>query len=75
MSKMNNPAEGGRRLYNPRGGRPPLDVDFMAVCNAVREAQDGSGESITAVAKRFGVSRVWSHKWIYPVIGTRNHDA
>ena len=43
--------------YNPRGGRPPLDVDFVAVCDAVREAWAGSGETVTSIAARFGVSR------------------
>ena len=67
MSTRNNPAEGGRRPYNPRGGRPPLDVDFMAVCDAVREALDGNGETITAIALRFRVSRGWLHTHVFPV--------
>ena len=32
--------------YNPRGGRPPLDVDFVAVCDAIRGAWAGSGETV-----------------------------
>ena len=34
--------------YNRRGGRPPLDVDFKAVCDAVQRAWSGS-ETITEV--------------------------
>ena len=34
------------RHYNQRGGRPALDVDFVAVCDAVLEAWNGSGETI-----------------------------
>ncbi len=59
---QNHPPRGYRRC----GGRPPLDVDFVAVCDAVLMAWNGSGESITAIALRFGVSRGWIHKWVYP---------
>ena len=58
----------GTRGYNQRGGRPPLDVDFKAVCNAVQEAWNGSGETITEIAERFGVSRGWIWKWVYPAL-------
>ena len=58
---------GGRR-YNPRGGRPGLNVDFVAVCNAVTGAWSGSGETITEISERFGVSRGWIHKWVYPAL-------
>ena len=54
--------------YNHRGGRPPLDVDFRAVCDAVLGAWNGSGETITDVSGRVGVSRGWIHKWVYPVL-------
>ena len=54
--------------YNPRGGRPPLDVDFVAVCDAIRGAWAGDGETVTSIAARFGVSRGWIHKWVYPVL-------
>ena len=47
-------------------GRPPLDVDFVAVCDAIRGAWAGSGETVTSIAARFGVSRGWIHKWVYP---------
>ena len=50
------------------GGRPGLVVDFTAVCDAVQEARKGSGETITDVATRFGVSRGWVHKWVYPAL-------
>ncbi len=57
--------------YNPRGGRPPLDVDFVAVCDAIRGAWAGSGETVTSIAARFGVSRGWIHKWVYPELGDK----
>jgi len=57
--------------YNPRGGRPPLDVDFVAVCDAIRGAWAGSGETVTSIAVTFGSKiRVWwicnkgpAHEW------------
>ena len=58
----------GKIGYNRLGGRPPLNVDFGAVCDAVRGAKNGSGETITEVAARFGVSRGWIWKWIYPAL-------
>ena len=59
-----------QRQYNRLGGgRPGLGVDFRAVCDAVLQAKNGSGETITDVATRFGVSRGWIHKWVYPVLG------
>ena len=58
----------GSRQYNRVGGRPGLNVDFKAVCDAVLTARSGSGETITEVATRFGVSRGWIHKWIYPYL-------
>ena len=56
------------RQYNRLGGRPGLTVDFKAVCDAVLQARNDSGETITDVATRFGVSRGWIHKWVYPVL-------
>ncbi len=56
------------RGYHRRGGRPGLEVDFMAVCDAVMEAWAGSGDTITGVAARFGVSRGWIHKWVCPAL-------
>ena len=58
----------GKRKYNRRGGLPGLDVDFKAVCDAVQGAWRGNGETVTEVATRFGVSREWIHKWVYPAI-------
>lgn len=52
--------------YRRRGGRPELNVDFMAVCDAVSRALNGDSETITAIAERFGVSRGWIHKWVCP---------
>ncbi len=40
------------RGYHRRGGRPGLEVDFMAVYDAVREAWAGNGDTITGVAAR-----------------------
>ena len=56
----------GQRQYNRLGGRPGLTVDFEAVCDATLMARNGSGETITDIATRFGVSRGWIHKWVYP---------
>ncbi len=58
----------GERKYNRRGGRPGLNVDFVAVCGAVTKARNGSGETMTDIASRFGVSRAWIHKHIYPAL-------
>jgi len=60
------------RGYRPRGGRPPLDVDFEAVYDAVLGVHQGNGETITSVATRFGVSRAWIHKHVYPEIDVRD---
>ena len=56
------------RGYNRRGGRPGLNVDFVAVCDVVRAARKGSGETMTSIALRFGVSRGWLHKHVYPAL-------
>ena len=42
-----------------------MEVDFVAVCDAVLMAWNGGGESITDIALRFGVSRGWIRKWVY----------
>ncbi len=47
---------------------PGLTVDFKAVCDATLMARNGSGETITDIANRFGVSRGWIHKWVYPLL-------
>ena len=60
----------GTREDNQRaGGRPPLYEDFVAVCDAVLGAWSGSGETVTEIAERFGVSRGWIWKWVYPALG------
>jgi hypothetical protein len=61
-----------RQGYRPRGGRPPLDVDILAISDAVRKAWAGGGETISAIALRFGVSRGWIHSNVYPVLGCRS---
>ena len=43
-------------------------MDFMAVYDAAREARMENGETMTDVAGRFGVSRAWLHKWVYPAL-------
>ena len=57
-----------QRKYNRLGGRPGLNVDFRAVCDAVLGAWQGNGETITDVAARFGVSRGWIYKHVYPIL-------
>ena len=57
-----------KRGYSQRGGRPGLNADFMAVCAVVREARMENGETMSDVAGRFGVSRAWLHKWVYPAL-------
>jgi transposase len=42
--------------------------NHKAVCDAILQARNGSGETITDVATRFGVSRGWIYKWVYPVL-------
>ena len=57
-----------QRQYNRLCGRPGLGVDFTAICDAFLQARNGSGETISDVATRFGVSRGWIYKWVYPVL-------
>ena len=56
------------RGYRQRGGRPGLNVDFVAVCDAVTGARKGSGETMSDISDRFKVSRAWLHKWVYPAL-------
>ena len=56
------------RGYRQRGCRPGLNVDFVAVCDAVQGARNGNGETVTDVAWRLGVSRAWICKWVYPAL-------
>ena len=56
----------GTREDNQRGGRPGLDVDFAAVCDPVRGVWNGSWETVTDIAERFGVSKEWTWEWVYP---------
>ena len=56
------------RGYSQRGGRPGVNADFMAVCDAVQAARNGNGETMTDIACRFSVSRGWLHKWVYPAL-------
>jgi hypothetical protein len=57
-----------KRVYPTCEGRPGLNVDFRAVCDAVQGARNGNGETITDVACLFGVSRGWIWKWVYPAL-------
>jgi len=62
----------GGQPPNPRvfpTWRPPrANVDFKAVCDAVLKARNGSGETMIDIAARFGVSRGWLHKWVFPAL-------
>ena len=42
----------------------------MAIYDADREAWKSDGETITAIAARFGVSRGWIYKWVYPALAS-----
>lgn len=48
-------------------GRPPLDVDIVRVCDAIRMGGNRRG-LITRVAKQFGCSPGWIHKWVIPIL-------
>ena len=52
-----------KRGYSQRGDHPGLNVDFVAVCDAVQEARKENGQTMSDVAERFGVSRGWLWKW------------
>lgn len=54
------------REYNRRGDRPGLNVDFVVVCDVSQEIGNYSGETMTDIAERLGVSLSWIHKWVYP---------
>ena len=51
-----------------------MDVDFKAVCDAVLGSWNGTGETITDISERFGVSRGWIHKWVYPEVGYKRRS-
>ena len=72
--KRSGPVKPTPRRYNRLGGRPGLNVDFGAVCAATQGALQGNGDTITDVATRFGVSRGWIWKWIYPFLEGRNAE-
>ena len=48
-------------------GRPRLDVDFVAVCDALRRDWGEPG-AISRTARQFGVSRAWLYKWVIPAV-------
>lgn len=50
-------------------GRPPLDVDFVAICDALRGRLEERG-SIAEVGRRFGVSRGWIYKHVRPFLSS-----
>ena len=52
-------------------GRPPLEIDVIKVCDALRGRLRERG-AIAEVARRFGVSRGWIHKHVVPLIATEN---
>ena len=52
-------------------GRPPLEVDVIKVCDALRGRLRERG-SIAEVAMRFGVSRGWVYKHAVPLIANED---
>ena len=48
-------------------GRPGLNVDFMTICDALRQRLGEPG-AISRVAGEFGVSRAWLYKHVVPVL-------
>ena len=52
-------------------GRPPLDIDVIKVCDALRE-RVGERGAIAKVAARFRVSRGWVYKHVLPLIATED---
>lgn len=61
------PAIPGGQTY-AAGGRPGLEVDFRAVCEAVQGTRNSGGEIVPEVAVRFGVGRGWIWKWLCPAL-------
>ena len=56
MNHSGNSQSPPHRGYRRGGGRPYLEVDFVAVCDAVLMACNGSGESITASLSDLGLA-------------------
>ena len=56
----------GTRSGNPIG-RPSLEVDFMAICDALSQRLGGRG-AISQVAGEYGVSRAWLYKHVIPLL-------
>ena len=48
-------------------GRPPLDIDVIKVCDALR-GRAGERGAIAEVAARFRVSRGWIYKHVVPLL-------
>ena len=48
-------------------GRPRLNVDFVAIRDALCRRQNEPGV-VTKVAREFQVSRDWLYKWVIPVL-------
>jgi hypothetical protein len=48
-------------------GRPRLDRDFTAICDALVEGRDEPGV-VARVAREFDVSLAWLYKWIIPTL-------
>ena len=69
MTNKDTEQQRPRQGYRPRGGRPPLDVNIEAITDAVQAARNNNGETISAIARRFGVSRGWIHSNVYPALG------
>lgn len=55
-------------------GRPALDRDLMAICDALRERLGDPG-AVTQVARRFKVSRGWVYKRVMPLLEGNTRDS
>jgi len=49
MKPSDEPHSPPPRNYRGLGGHPPLEVDFVAVCDADLMAWNGSGQSVTNI--------------------------
>ena len=67
--------------YRQRGGRPGLNVDFVAVCDAIREAWAGIGGTVLPGSRLVGVGYTsgFTQSWGTPFLAERRirlaHDA
>ena len=50
-----------------RTGRPRANVDFVTVCDTLRD-QLGEPGAIARTARQFGIRRAWIYKHVIPVL-------